>query len=119
MINISKKHKWDSGDIEDIEDDFAGDDSKANTGTPDPPDGGGSLSDEEATEERADDVACEFSNKDSFNIGDIIDVDHLDLHDTLSDKPVTKPKALLTERQASPAVSAAPKELTELDWVFW
>ena len=60
-------------------------------------------------------MACESANKDSFDIGDIIDVDHLDLHDTLSDKLVAKPKALLIERQASPA---APKEFTELDWVF-
>ena len=104
--------------ILDIEDDFTGDDSKANAGTPDAPDGGGSISDEEATEERADDVAHKFADKNSFNIGDIIDVDHLDLHDTLSDKLAAKPKALLTEKQGSPAASAAPKELTELDWVF-
>ena len=96
-INVSKKCKWDLGDIEDIEDDFTGNDFKANTSTSDAPDelnGGGSLSDEQATEERADNVACESANKDSFNIRYIIDVDHLDLCDTLSDKPVM---SLLTQ----------------------
>ena len=32
--------------------------------------------------------------KNSFDIEDIIDVNHLDLRATLSDKPVAKPKAL-------------------------
>ena len=49
--------------------------------------------------------------KDSLDIEDIIAVNYLDLRDTLSDKPVAKPKALLTVNQASSVAPAAPRSL--------
>ena len=68
-------------------------------------------------EEKADDTARESAEGNVFDIEDIIDVDNLDLRDTLSDKPISKPKLLPKEKQPTSVVAAA-KELVESNWVL-
>ena len=41
-----------------------------------------------------------------------------DLHDTLSDKPISKPKPLLKKKQPTSVIAAAKFELVESDWVL-
>ena len=48
---------------------------------------------------KANDTACESVEGNAFDIEDIIDVDNLDLRNTLSDKPISNPKLLLKEKQ--------------------
>ena len=67
--------------------------------------------------EKANDAACESAAGNAFDIEDIIDVNNLDLHDTLSGKPISKPKPLPKEKQPTSVVAAA-KELVESDWVL-
>ena len=76
------------------------------------------VDDNEATMEKADDAAHESVEGNAFDIEDIIDVNNLDLHDTLSDKPISKPKLLLKDKQPTSVIAAA-KELVESDWVLW
>ena len=67
--------------------------------------------------EKADDTARESAEGNAFDIEDIIDVDNLDMRDTLSDMPISKPKLLPKEKQPTSVVAAA-KELVESDWVL-
>ena len=75
------------------------------------------VDDDEAAAEKADDTARESAEGNAFDIEDTIDVDNLDLRDTLSDKPISKPKLLPKEKQPTSVVAAA-KELVESDWVL-
>ena len=75
------------------------------------------IDDDEAATEKADDTACESAEGNAFDIENIINVDNLDLRDTLSDKPISKPKLLLKEKQPTLVIAAA-KELVESDWVL-
>ena len=75
------------------------------------------VDDDEAATEKTDDAAHESAEGNAFDIEDIIDVDNLDLCDTLSDKPISKPKLLLKEKQPTLVIAAA-KELVESDWVL-
>ena len=56
------------------------------------------VDDDEATTEKADDAARESAEGNAFDIEDIIDVGNLDLRNTLSDKPISKPKLLPKEK---------------------
>ena len=75
------------------------------------------VDDDEAAAEKADGTARESAEGNAFDIEDIIDVDNLDLRDTLSDKPISKPKLLPKEKQPTSVVAAAKKFL-ESDWVL-
>ena len=70
------------------------------------------VDDDEAAAEKADDTARESAEGNAFDIED-----NLDLRDTLSDKPISKPKLLPKEKQPTSVVAAA-KELVESDWVL-
>ena len=131
-INVSKKQKRNIGDDEpsdspqDIEDDFAGEEpdkldmpdsnvSSDNTGDKDEE----AHSDEdEIADKKADDTSWALANEDSFNIEDTIDIDNLDLHNALSNKPIIILKPITQQKQAAPLVISASKELGESDWVF-
>ena len=75
------------------------------------------IDDDEAAIEKVDDAARESVEGNAFDIEDVIDVNNLDLRDTLSDKPISKPKLLLKEKQPTLVIAAA-KELVESDWVL-
>ena len=75
------------------------------------------IDDDVAATEKADDAARESAEENAFDIEDIIDVDNLDPHDILSDKPISKPKLLPKEKQPTSVVAGA-KELVESDWML-
>ena len=112
----------------DIDDDFAGKvptDSSVPNADADAPNSsrsngdneGSDVDDDEAAAEKADDAACESAEGNAFDIEDIIDVDNLDLRDTLSDKPISKQKPLPKEKLPTSVISGA-KELVESDWML-
>ena len=132
-INVSKKWKWTlvedepSNGSQDINYDIAGE-VPTDTSVPnadanlDAPNSNGDnedsdIDDDEATTKKADDAAHESVEGNAFDIEDIINVDNLDLCDTLSDKPISKPKPLLKEKQPTLVIAGA-KELVESDWML-
>jgi hypothetical protein len=132
-INVSKKRKQTLAEDEpsdgsrDIKDDFAGEvptdpsvpNADADLDAPNSSCSNGDnedsdVDDDEAAAEKADDAARGSAEGNAFDIEDIIDVDNLDLRDTLSDKPISRPKPLPKEKQPTSVVASA-KELVESD----
>ena len=133
-INVSKKRKQTlvedelSNGSRDIDNDFAVEvptDSSVPNADADAPNSscgngdnkGSDVDDDEAAMEKANDAACESAEGNAFDIEDIINVNNLDLCDTLSDKPISKQKRLPKEKQPTSVVAGA-KELVESDWML-
>ena len=103
-INVSKKWKCNIGDDEpsdspqDIKDDFAGEEPDK-LDTPD----SNVNSDEEAHSDE-DEIADKKSDKTSQALAneDTIDINDLDLHDALSDKPIVISKPITQQKQVVP-----------------
>ena len=112
-INVSKKWKHNVGNddpsdsLQDIEDDFASKepdkldmlDSNVNSNNTGDKDKEAHSDEDEIADEKADDTSWASANEDSFNIKDTIDINNLDLHNALSDKPIVISKPITQQKQ--------------------